>query len=421
MSASRNAAGDRRSVWRPGPRPEWLRSLNDVGCPGWVRLDEASLLEEAAASTGLSDFGGDDFREPLEIFLASLEEEADLHLVGRILARGDVLNLLENRLRMTEARKRHPEIAAERVERPIFITGLPRTGTSILHELLGRDPANRVPLAWEIRHPCPPPEAARRETDPRVAQAEREIGFWNHVVPEYPTMHELGARIPVECIVLTAHSFRSDQLSGAHQVPRYAAWLAGADMRPAYVCHREMLQLLQWRTPAERWVLKAPSHMASLDALFAVYPDARVVQTHRDPLRVMASVVSILFATAWVRSDRVDAGLLLQWFGGESCAQLVDGAVRLRDGGAVDPSQFFDVRYQDLLDDPFGTIGGVYEHFGLAYSAEAESRMRAYLEVKPKDKHGAHRYSFSDTGFDLATERRRFAAYQERFDVPSEV
>jgi hypothetical protein len=192
-------------------------------------------------------------------------------------------------------------------------------------------------------------------------------------------------------------------------------------MRPAYAYHRQMLQLLQWRAPRERWVLKAPSHMATLDALLAVYPDARIIQTHRDPLKVMGSVASILYATAWVRSDALDPEQVLQWFGGESCAFLLDNAMRVRNSGIVDARQFFDVRYQDLTQDPFGTIRGIYEHFGVSYSAEAEARMRTYLAAKPKDKHGAHQYAFEDTGFDLETERRRFAAYQERYRVPSEV
>lgn len=409
------------SIWQPGPRPEWVRALNTLGDPSWIRLDEGALLDEAVRNTGLSDFGGDSFRTPLRIFLDSLAQEAQLNFVGRVLARSDILNLLENRLRMTETRQRNPEIDAVQVTRPIFITGLPRTGTSILHELLAQDPANRVPLAWEVRSPCPPPESATYETDPRIEKADLEIRFWNHVVPEYPTMHELGAKIPVECIMLTMHEFLSDQLSGTHRVPSYAAWLAQTDMRPAYAYHRQMLQLLQWRAPRERWVLKAPSHMATLDALLAVYPDARIIQTHRDPLKVMGSVASILYATAWVRSDALDTEQVLQWFGGESCSFLLENAMRVRNSGIVDAQQFFDVRYQDLTQDPFGTIRGIYEHFGVPYSAEAEARMRAYLAAKPKDKHGAHQYAFEDTGFDLETERRRFAAYQERYRVPSEV
>jgi hypothetical protein len=398
-----------------------VRALNTLGDPSWIRLDEGALLDEAVRNTGLSDFGGDSFRTPLRIFLDSLAQEAQLNFVGRVLARSDILNLLENRLRMTEARQRNPEIDAVQVTRPIFITGLPRTGTSILHELLAQDPANRVPLAWEVRSPCPPPESATYETDPRIEKTDLEIRFWNHVVPEYPTMHELGAKIPVECIMLTMHEFLSDQLSGTHRVPSYAAWLAQTDMRPAYAYHRQMLQLLQWRAPRERWVLKAPSHMATLDALLAVYPDARIIQTHRDPLKVMGSVASILYATAWVRSDGLDPEQVLQWFGGESCSFLLENAMRVRNSGIVDAQQFVDVRYQDLMQDPFDTIRGIYEHFGIPYSAEAEARMRAYLAAKPKDKHGAHQYAFEDTGFDLETERRRFAAYQERYRVPSEV
>jgi hypothetical protein len=398
-----------------------VRVLNLLGSPDWVALDEASLLDEARANTGLSDFGPDDFREPLRVFLDALEREAQLNLVGRLLARGDLVNLLENRLRITDAFKRHPEIGEEAVERPIFITGLPRTGTTILHEALGCDPGSRVPLAWEVRHPCPPPEAKSYATDPRIALAEDEIGFWNLVVPEYKTMHELGARVPVECIVLTAHAFRSDELSGRHQVPSYAGWLAQADLKPAYAWHRRMLQLLQWRCPGQRWVLKAPSHMTALPTLFAVYPDARVVWTHRDPLKVIGSVASILFATAWVRSDAVDGDAVATWFTGETCAQILAAASALRDGSAVDPAQFCDVLYADFMRDPLAAVAGVYQRFGIELSAEAEARMRAHLAARPKDRHGAHQYAFEDTGLDLETERRRFAAYRERYRVPAEL
>jgi hypothetical protein len=395
--------------------------LNALGDPAWIGLGQAELLEEAVRRTGLEDFGSDDFREPLALFLDALEREAQLHLVGRVLARADVLNLLENRLRMTETRKRQPEIGDEALERPIFLTGLPRTGTSILHEVLGCDPAHRVPLAWEVRHPCPPPETASYASDARIESAEAEICFWNQVVPEYPTMHELGARLPVECIWLTAHSFRSDELSGRHQVPSYASWLAGADLRPAYACHREMLQLLQWRHPGERWVLKAPSHMTALDALFAVYPDARVVQTHRDPLVVMGSVASILFATAWVRSDAVDPEQVLQWFGGETCRAILDGAQAFRDDGGAEAGRFFDVRYADFMRDPLASVAGIYDHFGLPLRAEAEARMRAWLAARPKGRHGAHRYRFEDTGFHRDQERERFRDYQQRYGVASEI
>lgn len=410
----------RASAWQPGPRPAWVRALNRLGDPRQLSLDPDRLLEEARTRTGLSDFGGDDWREGYERFLEALESEAQLHFVGRVLARSDVLNWLENRLRMAEARRQHPEIDAERVERPVFITGLPRTGTSILHDLLGHDPASRVPLAWEVRHPCPPPETALYESDPRIEAAEEEVRLWCEIVPEYDRMHELGARIPVECIQITAHSFRSDELSGRHVVPGYAAWLAGADLAPAYATHRRMLQLLQWRAPGERWVLKAPSHLGALDALLAVYPDARIVWTHRDPLTVMASVASILFATAWVRSDAVDAEQVLSWFTGETCAALLAAGSAVRDRADLDDARFCDLRYVDLVRDPLAAVAGIYERFELPFAGAAEARIRAAVEARPPGRHGAHRYDFANTGFDPRAERRRFRDYQERYDVPSE-
>ena len=413
--------GRSTSLWQPGPRPDWVRLLNGLGEPDWIPLDPEALVDEAVRRTGLGDFGGDSWREGFEIFVEALNAEARLNLVGRVLARSDILNWLENLLLLADTRKRHVAIGGVSIERPIFITGLPRTGTSILHELLGRDPAHRVPLAWEVRHPCPPPQAASYASDPRIARADEEVRFWAQVVPEYDRMHELGGRIPVECIQITAHEFRSDELSGRHVVPSYAAWLAGADLEPAYAFHRRMLQHLGWQAPGERWVLKAPSHMAGLGALFAVYPDACIVQTHRDPLVVMASVASVLYSTAWVRSDAVDAEQVRRWFTGETCRALLDGADAIRDGGAVDPTRFCDVRYADLMDDPFGSLASVYEHFDLDFGAEAERRMRAYLFEKAKGRHGAHRYGFEHTGFDRDEERRRFASYQERYGVPSEI
>jgi len=408
------------SVWQPGPRPDWVRSLHEVFEPGWIRLDADEMLDEAMRRTGLSDFGGTEFLEPYRILVRAIDEEARLHPIGRVISRSDCVNWLENRLLLADTRKRHPEIAAAPLERPIFITGLPRTGTSILHELLAQDPGTRAPRHWEVRSPCPAPEAASYETDPRIERAERQIQLWNQIVPEYSAMHELGARVPVECVQLTAHEFVSEELLGRYQAPSYAAWYASADVRPAYRFHRVMLQHLQWRCSRERWVLKAPSHLPVLDALLDVYPDARIVITHRDPLKILPSVASILYSTMWVRSDAVDAQALLGWFTGETCAVLLERMTALRASGRVDPQQFFDVRYEDLVKRPIETIAGIYAHFGIGFSADAERRMRDYLASKPKGKHGEHRYDFASTGFDLATERERFRAYRERYGVPSE-
>jgi hypothetical protein len=405
--------------WRPGPRPAWVEALHTIADPGWIALDADALLAEARQRTGFDDFGDVDFLEPFRLFVEALDREAQLHALGRLLARSDLVNWLENRLGLVAWRGREPAIAAASIERPLFITGLPRTGTSILHELLACDPAHRAPLHWEVRHPCPPPETSGRGNHPRIDRAERQVQLWNHIVPEYNVMHELGARLPVECIQITAHSFRSEELMGRHQVPSYAAWYAGCDLAPAYRFHRAMLQHLGARDPRTRWVLKAPSHLAALGPLLAEYPDARVVVTHRDPLEILPSVASILYSTAYVRSDAVAPEAMLGWFTGETCLGLLDGMTAFRASGVVDPAQFFDVRYAELVARPFETLAAIYDHYRLPFTAEAERRMRAYLSAKPKGKHGAHRYDFRATGFDLQAERERFRPYRERYGVES--
>lgn len=400
--------------------PPWLTSLNALGRREWISLEEGDLLDAAAARTGFADFGDDAFREPLRVLLDSIAREDALHFVGRVLARDEISTLLENRLLMSEARKRHPVIDEVEVGRPIFITGLPRTGTSILHELFACDPANRAPLAWEVKRPCGAPDDPGANADRRIASCERSLRIWNEIVAEYPTIHELGARIPVECILLTAHEFRSDQLTATNHALAYGAWLATADMQPAYRGHRRILQHLGFRCPHRRWVLKAPSHLASLDALLSVYPDARIVQTHRDPLRVMASVLSTLEATARVRCERVNIDALRAWFSGEACAALLEGASRARAGAAAKAACFVDVSYSDLVRGPLAAVAGVYERLGLELSQSAKAAMAAYLEKKPKDKHGTHDYGFDETGFDRDVERRRFEEYMRRYAVPAE-
>ena len=401
-------------------RPAWIDSIHAISNPEWIALDADQLLDEAVAIAGHDDFGGTGFQEPYRIFVQSCADEAQLHTVGRLLMRSDLLNWLVNRLELTAFQKENPRILDEELDAPLFITGLPRTGTSILHDLLACDPAARIPLHWEVRYPCPAPERASYSTDPRIARADREIQLWNQIVPEYVTMHELGGAIPVECIQITAHEFVSDELLGRAQVPRYAAWLASADLEPAYRFHRQFLQHLQFRYPG-RWILKAPSHLSSLKALFAVYPDARVVWTHRDPLKIIPSVASILEATARVRSDAVDPEQVKAWFTPDTCLTQIESAQRFRDSNPQHAERFFDVRYESLVTDPFSTLADIYDHFHIPFQAAAEAAMRRYLEAKPKDKHGRHDYARVATeSSEGGAIRERFRAYQERFDVPSE-
>lgn len=381
-----------------------------------VRLDEPALLDEARRRTGLEDFGGDAFREPLARLLQSFESEASLTLLGRIAARQDLLRLLSNRLRMQEDRRRHPEIGAEQVRQPIFVTGLPRTGTTLLHGLLAQDPAHRAPLNWETMFPSPPPERARFLSDHRIALAARQVRWFYRLNPEFRRIHAIGARLPEECLIITSHSFRSFQFQTSHRVPSYEAWLEASDLRLSYEEHRRFLQHLQWRCAADRWVVKAPAHLYGFEAIFAVYPDARVVLTHRDPVEVVPSMASLHSVLRSTFSDGVDA----KEVGLEMTRRWAEGmrrALAFRDSGSVPAKQFCDVQYTDLMRDPIGTVKQMYALFDLEFTAAAERRMLSFLAENPKDKHGRHRYSLEQFGLDAEQERERYRAYRERFGV----
>lgn len=409
-------------------RPLWLRGFNAAGRglrsfgieP--VSLDPDEMLRTARRRAGgLSDFGGDEFLEPMRRFLACLREEAPLSWMGRLLARQDALCVLDNRLRMTALFDRHPEILDQPVPAPVFITGLPRSGTTILHELLGQDPAHRVPLCWQTRYAIPPPSDSPASKDPRIRRTDRDLQLWHRLVPAHVTMHRNGAELPSECGDLTAHTFLGDRITALYQVPSFATWSASQDARIMYRWHRKMLQLLQWKRPQALWILKAPAHMNWLDALLDVYPDARIVQSHRDPLQVMGSVASLLIAILWMRADRVDPAGVEAAFGGAPFAAQLQAALRARDALGPDSRQFSDIHYLDLIADPFRSIHALYADLGLELDSVAEGRMRSYLDSKPQAKHGRHVYRFADLDLDLVEERARFTAYQSRFGVASEV
>ncbi len=412
--------------WNPPPRAPWVAQLNALGESAGdggralVPLDADAALAAAERATGLADFGDDGFREGLALFVRALETEARPTLLGRLMARAEIARILESRLWVEAFVREHPETLAEEVVAPLIVTGLARTGTSLLLELLWRDPRNRVPLTWEMMDPVAAARAPASDPAPAIARAAQEIELQNHALPAIRTMHEHGAELPSECIYLFAHEFATDMFTGFFQVPSYTMWMATRDQTPLYARHRRLLQLLQWRRPAQRWVLKAPSHMNHLRELFAAYPDARVVITHRDPLQVLGSLANLMASLRWTRSDHVDyqAVVAAMAFGH---AYLAEQVMKQRDSGALPEDQILDVRYCDLVADPPGTVRAIGAWQGAPLGADAEAAIRCWVDARPKDRHGAHEYSFADTGLDLATERARHAEYQRRYGVPSEV
>jgi hypothetical protein len=320
---------------------------------------------------------------------------------------------------MVAARAAHPEIAAGRVDRPLVIVGLPRTGTTILHQLLAQDPANRVAMTWEVMHVHPPPTRATYESDPRIAAVERHLAGVDRLIPNFKAMHPMGASLPQECVALTAHDFASMLFTTTHALPTYQAWLDRADLRWVYASHRRQLQYLQWQCPAERWVLKSPGHLWALDALLAEYPDARVIQTHRDPLRVVASLASLVAYLRSMASDAIDRHAIgVEWT--ERLAAGLAHATAVRAARPASAPPVFDMHFQELIRDEIGMVRRIYAHFDLALGAEAEARMRRFLAANPKDKHGAHRYTLADAGLDVASERARYGDYQARYGIASE-
>jgi hypothetical protein len=385
----------------------------------WLHLDEKTLLDKACKRTGLNDFGDTSFLEAFRVLLQTYETEAEFNFVGRICVHSDTVRTLDNRLRLVADRKRHPAIADEVIRRPLFITGLPRSGTTFLHALLAQDPDHRAPQVWEVMHPSPPPETASYACDPRITTTARELKWIDILMPDFKKVHLIDARLPQECIAITNHDFRSYTFESMYHVPSYRAWHDRQDKRPEYEFHRHFLQHLQWRTPGKRWVLKAPSHLLALDGLLKVYPDAGIILTHRDPLKVLPSCASFTEVLRSAFTDRVDKISLAQevkqrW---EEGARL---AVKYRQTPGDLQKQLFDVRYPELVRDPMSMTRHIYEFFDMELTPAAEKAMQQFLQANPKNKGGVHHYSLEEFGLNPEEEKRCFQFYLDFFGLEPE-
>lgn len=383
-------------------------------------LSSACLIRQARAATGLDDFGEDSWQEGLERLLDALRGEARLSEMGEQIAAAMIVNDLTSRLRVTDWHERCPEIGAAPIPPPVVVLGQPRTGTTILFDLLAQDPRLRAPLTWEVANPHPPPETATYDTDPRIAESEAAAEMTELVNPGFRAVHPSGALRGQECVVITSGDFRSMTFPTVFRVPSYMRWLIGeADMASAYRYHRRFLQLLQWRHPGERWLLKTPAHTWCLPALFAAYPDATIVQTHRDPLKVVASVASLTeHLQRMVSGQTTIPAQAEEWV--DYLALGNERSVTAREAGTVPADQAVDFLFRDLMVDPFVAIADLYAEMGLEYTAEADVGMRAFLAAHPADEHGTHTYSFAATGLDEDEVRARMERYETYFGVPRE-
>ncbi|HAC78795.1 MAG TPA: sulfotransferase [Deltaproteobacteria bacterium] len=402
---------------RPGA-PMLVNALNRGGraVKPLLSLDADTLIAAAKRKTRLEDLGDPGFREPLDRLVGSLDREAHLSLFGRIAARKDLGRLLASRLRMVDDRRLHPQIADEEVRRPLIITGFPRTGTTILHAILAQDPRHRVPLTWETMYPSPPPRRVNYHRDRRIGISAGQLSLMNRLSPDFKRIHPIGAQLPQECLVLSSIGFESYQFQTMYNVPSYQKWLDEQDLRRSYEGHKFFLQNLQWRCPGDRWVLKAPAHVFGFDALFATYPDAGVVMTHRAPGEVIGSLCSLTAVLRGAFSEQVDR----LGVGREMTERFAEGmrlALEARDSGRVPADRFLDVDYRELVRDPLAAVRKIYTHFGIDWCPEAAERMTEFLARNPKDKHGKHSYALEQFGLDREQEEERYRSYAERFDL----
>ncbi|WP_007514990.1 sulfotransferase family protein [Pseudofrankia saprophytica] len=389
------------------------------------------LLAGARDATGLSDFGddelfgGDLWRDALARLLASLEAEARLSELGRAIVASEQANYLTTRLRVVDHHRAHPEIRERGITPPIVIVGQARTGTTMLHDVLAQDAAHRAPLTWEVDLPLPPPRTETYLTDPRIAQVDATFELVDQVIPEFRAVHQLGARLAQECSRIAGGSFVSVIFPTQFHIPAYLDWLLHDAVRDghhaaAYVWHRRYLELLQSEHPGERWLVKSPAHVWTLPQLLAEYPGALLVQTHRDPARVMASTASMLFHLRRLYSDDVRVAEL----GPEFSELILDGLERSAEArldGTIRSEQVVDVQFRDLMADPLGTARAIYGAFGFELTDDAEARIAGFLRDNPRERWGGHEYTFADTALDLAAVRQRTARYSKQFGVPEEV
>ena len=405
--------------------PDWVRRLNlfgnSVGDPSHVvSLDVDELVALARKTTGLDDLGDAEWpgwEDTYRRLVRSIDSESQLHLLGRVVTRAEVLRILQTWLRLQQAWTADLSIAQITIDEPLFVVGPPRTGTTILLELLALDPQLRAPIAWEALYPL---DARTADRNPLVlAEAEQE--FWADVHPEFATMHELRSDLPCECVHFLSYDFAGPYWSMLYDTPTFTGWqLEHLDtVDRVYRLHRRMLQTFARNDGADRrWLLKTPGHLQNLPTLFAEYPDARVIHTHRDPRKFIASLVSLLRVVRFMRSDRVEPNLgpIMEM----TYKFFLEQVIEQRTSGAIPDDRIVDTHFLDLMADPVAMLRSVYERLSLDWPTGHDDRIRGYLAAKPKDKHGAHRYEFADVGLDEAGVRSSFAPYVAHYGIAEE-
>jgi hypothetical protein len=401
------------------------RPVNDVGEAAFSDrlgrqlwpLDVETLCAKARQMAGLDDFGGASVEQGLSVLVDSLNHEANLHPLGRFLMRTHLLDLLKTRLQLIDAWKKQSEtVNASPITRPIFITGMPRSGSTFLHELLAADPALRAPQIWEVMFPVTADEPDRGPHDRRVWKAATCLWWFRRLAPEADAVYPMRARTPHECVAIHSYTLMSEEFISSCRVPSYAAFLRSSNMVPIYQWQKRFLQHLQQHQPGRRWILKAPDHVYSLEALFSVFPDALVIQTHRDPLDVLKSTIHLTRVLHGLYG-RPENPVQLAEREARVLSAAIDRCLKFRDAHPELADRFVDVNYRELTADPLAVVNEIYQHSDMTLTAEATGRIRE-LSLHRSRYRGRHPVpGLSDMGLDTPSLASRFENYCRRFGI----
>jgi Sulfotransferase family len=383
-------------------------------------FDMAAMMSHAEQATGLSDWGDDDFQAPLSILLSALNQEAKLEARGWARTKHHLDNVLAYRLRIFDDRKHYPGIVEQKIRQPLFITGLPRAGTSYLNAMLACDPGNLAPRHWQMWCPSPPANDPGIDHRAQIQRAREMMALEGWQDPELRRKHAYDPMQAEEDLHIHEFSFITTAFGFFWDVPSYSAFVWPSDHGPAYRIEKLVLQALQYGTRGGQWVLKTPDHLSQLESLLAVFPDARIVINHRDPAKVLSSTISLLAAHRMQFGNRpvtnakaFAAGLV------EALAASMERLIELRSDPRMD-AHFVDVHYLELESAPVEQVERVYERFGMTLRDTTREDLRRYVADNRKDKFGVHRYTLSETGLRREEIHERFRSYIDHFDISQE-
>jgi len=396
-----------------------LRLLEPLGI-GKADLSEYDLIQAARKATGLEVFGDESFRAPMRILLKAIEDEAELNPVGRHLTRQSLLRILKHRLLAQDLFERYPEIQARELAPPVVVVGLARSGTTRLHRLLACDPAFLSLKAYESLNPVPWPGSFGADKDPRLTNTEQGLKFIFWVMPQMAAVHPLGASEVEEEVGLIEHSFSSQLHEVTKRIPTFAKWLMEHDQTFAYAYMAQLLRLIEWfrgDPPGKTWILKSPQHMQDLDALMNVFPKAKLIFSHRDPVKVVGSACSMTWNSIVRDIDNIDPFWVgHEWF--EKTESMLRKTMRVRE--TIPDEQQIDILYADINEDWKRQIEKIYSFLGRELTSETLANMEAWFTSNKQHQHGQHKYSLADYGLDPEVVDERLGFYRERFHIPYE-